>query len=48
MVARKLFLGLLATICDQNTLFVLEDGRLLLIGSLGLVRNTDQRVKALK
>ena len=36
VVAGELLLGLLATISDQNTLLVLEDGGLLLISPLGL------------
>lgn len=36
VVAGELFLALLATIGDQNTLLVLEDGGLLLISPLGL------------
>lgn len=39
MVAGELFLSLLATISDQNTLLVLEDGGLFLISPLGLWNN---------
>lgn len=36
VVAGELFLGLLGTISDQNTLLVLEDGGLFLISPFGL------------
>lgn len=39
VVAGEFFLGLLATIGNQNTLLILEDGGLFLISPLGLWSN---------
>lgn len=48
VVAGELFLDLLATISDQNTLLVLEDGGLFLIGPLGLWNKKIKKLRACK
>lgn len=46
VVAGELFFSLLATISDQNTLLVLEDGGLFLISPLGLWDNKEKQIKS--